>query len=143
MKFTPSKTLSRARDLRRNQTPAEIKLWGYLRGHRLGGFKFRRQTPVGPYIADFLCFEKKLIVEVDGATHGDAREVVYDGKRTVYLEASGYRVFRCNNMDVYENLIAVLDGILRELQSTCLVSLRPRSRSPHLPYRASSPDGER
>ena len=115
--ITPSKTLARARALRRNQTPAEEKLWGYLRGNRLGGFKFRRQTPVGPYITDFLCFEKKLIIEVDGATHGDAHEIAYDAKRTAYLEASGYRVFRCNNMDVYENLIAVLDGILLQLQT--------------------------
>ena len=117
MKFTPSKTLARARSLRGNQTSAEQRLWGYLRGHRLGGHKFTRQTPVGPYITDFLCFEKKLIIEVDGATHGDAHELAYDAKRTAFLEARGYSVFRCNNADVYENLVGVLDGILARLES--------------------------
>ena len=115
MKFTPSKTLTRARALRRNQTAAELKLWTGLRGHRLGGYKFTRQTPVGPYIADFLCFEKKLIVEVDGAIHGDAHEIEYDAKRTAFLELRGFRVFRCSNDDVYKNLLGVLDGTLMRL----------------------------
>ena len=116
MKFTPSKTLKRARSLRRNQTEAERKLWGYLRNSSLNSHKFARQTPIGPYIADFLCFDKKLIIEVDGATHGDPHEIIYDAKRTEYLEHCGYRVFRCYNADVFENLTGVLDGILIRLE---------------------------
>lgn len=116
MKFTPSKTLGRARSLRRNQTEAEKKLWGYLRSSSLGNHKFTRQKPVGLYIADFLCFDKKLIVEVDGATHGDPHEVAYDAKRTEYLERIGYRVFRCYNADVFKNITGVLDGILIQLE---------------------------
>jgi very-short-patch-repair endonuclease len=115
MKFTPTKTLNRARSLRRTQTEAERKLWGYLRNGRLNGHKFTRQTPIAPYIADFLCFDKKLIIEIDGATHGDQHEVEYDAKRTVFLEARGYRVFRCDNADVFENLNGLLDGILLQL----------------------------
>ena len=63
-----------------------------------------------------MCFAKKLVVEVDGATHGDTHEVEYDRKRTAYLEAGGYRVFRCYNDDVYKNIIGVLDGILIQLE---------------------------
>ena len=118
MKFTPSKSLGRARSLRRNQTEAEKKLWGYLRDSSLNGFKFTRQTPVGPYIADFLCFNRKLIVEVDGATHGELHEVAYDAKRTEFLESCGYRVFRCYNADVFENIDGVIDGILLQLEKS-------------------------
>ena len=118
MKFTPSKTLGRARSLRRNQTEAEKKLWRYLRNSSLNGFKFTRQNPVGPYIADFLCFNKKLIVEVDGATHGEPHEIEYDAKRTAFLESCGYRVFRCYNADVFENIDGVLDGILLQLEKS-------------------------
>jgi very-short-patch-repair endonuclease len=118
MKFTPSKTLTRSRSLRRSQTEAEKKLWGYLRNSSLNNYKFTRQTPVAPYIADFLCFDKKLIVEVDGATHVDPHEVVYDAKRTEYLERMGYRVFRCYNTDVFENITGVLDGILIQLDKS-------------------------
>jgi very-short-patch-repair endonuclease len=112
-----SKTLNRARSLRRNQTLAEKRLWGYLRNSRLQGYKFNRQVPVGKYIADFLCFEAMLIVEVDGATHGDVDEISYDEKRTAFLNAQGYRVMRCSNMDVFENLIGVLDTILLALKN--------------------------
>jgi len=76
---TPSpKLLDRARDLRHEQTEAEKRLWGYLRAKRLQGWKFNRQVPIAPYIVDFLCVEAKLIVEVDGATHGDDYEVRCD-----------------------------------------------------------------
>ena len=115
MKFTPIKSLTRARSLRKNQTEAEKKLWGYLRSSSLQGHKFTRQTPIGPYIVDFLCFAKKLVVEVDGATHGDPHEVEHDEKRTAFLEDCGYRVFRCFNDDVYKNITGVLDRILIQL----------------------------
>jgi very-short-patch-repair endonuclease len=116
MIYTRSKTLKRARNLRNNQTEAERKLWGYLRDKRLQGYKFNRQVPVGTYIVDFLCAEAKLIVEVDGATHGDAHEVAYDERRTAFLNEQGYRVMRCFNADVFENLNGVLDTILIMLE---------------------------
>ena len=116
MKFTPTKSLTRARSLRKNQTEAEKKLWGYLRNNSLQGHKFTRQAPIGLYIVDFHCFAKKLVVEVDGATHGDALEIEYDKKRTAFLEARSYKVFRCYNDDVYKNIVGVLDGILIQLE---------------------------
>ena len=116
--FTPSKLLGCARELRRDQTDAEKKLWGYLRGGRLQEWKFRRQVSIGSYIVDFCCESAKLIVEVDGSTHGEAHEMSYDKKRTEILQSMGYRVFRCFNLDVYENLNGVLDGILLKLNET-------------------------
>jgi very-short-patch-repair endonuclease len=110
-----TKTLDRARSLRRNETAAEIKLWEVLRAKRLQGFKFVRQMPVGPYVADFACRSHKLIVEVDGATHGEEHEVAYDVRRTAFLEGQGWRVMRVWNTDVFENLIGVCDSILLAL----------------------------
>jgi very-short-patch-repair endonuclease len=117
LRFTPSRQLQRAKKLRENQTEAEMRLWGYLRAKRLQGWKFNRQVPVGSYIVDFLCEQAKLVVEVDGSTHGETHEVAYDAKRTAYLQTLGYRVLRCYNVDVFENLTGVLDGILLELNS--------------------------
>jgi very-short-patch-repair endonuclease len=116
MKFVPSKTLKRARALRHNQTEAEKLLWWRLRNRNLNGFKFVRQEPVGPFIADFLCHDKKLIVEVDGVTHGEAHEVAYDAKRTAFLEARGYYVLRVQNHNVFTALEDVLDGIVRVIE---------------------------
>ncbi len=116
MKFTPSKTLKRARSLRHSQTEAEQLLWWRMRNRNLNGFKFNRQAPVGPFIADFLCNDRKLIVEVDGATHGEDHETAYDERRTAYLEAKGYRVLRVQNHDVFTMLDDVLNGIVLELE---------------------------
>ena len=112
MANTKPEVLKFARDLRQDETPAEIKLWEGLRGRRLGGFKFVRQLPVGGYIADFVCRERKLIVEVDGATHSTDAELARDAKRSAFLEALGYCIFRVNNDDVYKNYNDVLDHIL-------------------------------
>jgi very-short-patch-repair endonuclease len=112
MIYTRSKTLKRARTLRKTQTEAEKLLWAHLRDKRLHGHKFYRQVPIGPYIADFLRHEAKLIIEVDGATHSEAHELSYDEKREAFLNAQGYRVLRCNNGDVYESLETVLETIL-------------------------------
>ena len=105
-----------ARELRRNETAAEIKLWEGLRGRRLCGFKFVRQLAIENYIADFVCREKKLVVEVDGVTHSTGSEIDYDEKRTVFLMSQGYRVHRINNDDVYRNFSDVLDHILMILE---------------------------
>jgi very-short-patch-repair endonuclease len=107
----------RARQLRREQTAAEIKLWGALRKRSLSGHKFMRQAQIGNYIVDFLCREKALVVEVDGATHGSQDEMKYDAKRTAFLEAQGFQVYRVGNIDIYENLEGSLDGILNALES--------------------------
>ena len=104
MTFTPHRTVARARSLRRGQTPAEQRLWGYLRGRRLGGHKFARQVPVGAYIADFVCREPKLVVEVDGATHSEDSEISYDARRERFLKAEGYKVLRVLNDDVYNRV---------------------------------------
>jgi very-short-patch-repair endonuclease len=76
----------RARSLRRTQTPAEARLWSKLRNRGLAGHKFVRQEPVGPYFADFLCRERALIVEVDGAAHSTSEELTQDARRTRFLE---------------------------------------------------------
>jgi very-short-patch-repair endonuclease len=103
---------NRARVLRDASTSAEDKVWHALRNRQLGGFKFARQVAVGKYFADFVCRELKLIVEVDGATHGTDAEVAYDETRTRFLEANGYRVFRAHTAEVFENLDGVLETLV-------------------------------
>lgn len=105
----------RARRLRREATNAERKLWSFLRERQLEGHRFRRQHPLGPYIVDFVCLEQKLIVEVDGATHGEPEELARDAKRTAWLKERGYRVLRCDNIEIYENLDMVVLYILQAL----------------------------
>lgn len=107
---------NRARELRRDQTSAEARLWRRLRNRALNGFKFVRQEPVGAYFADFVCREKRLIVEIDGATHSTDDEVRRDEIRTKALVAAGYRVVRSNNVEVYENIDGVLETILAALE---------------------------
>lgn len=104
-------TQERAHQLRLNQAPAEQLVWSLLRNRRLAGLKFRRQVPVGPYIADFLCHEASLVVELDGETH-DCR-MHEDAERTRYLESHGLRVFRVQNADVFADLEAVVFAILK------------------------------
>jgi len=93
-----------ARRLRRDSTLAEGLLWRHLRNRGLAGAKFRRQHPVGPYVADLCCAEAMLIVEVDGSQHGPAR----DAPRTAALEAEGFMVLRFWNIDVLQSLEGVL-----------------------------------
>ncbi len=107
---------NRARALRSRQIGAEEKLWEELRSRRLSGFKFIRQAAIGSYFADFLCRERKLVVEVDGATHGSDVETANDAARTANLERMGYRVCRVTNDDVERNIDGVLEWLLRELE---------------------------
>ncbi|MFO1173096.1 MAG: DUF559 domain-containing protein [Hyphomicrobiaceae bacterium] len=100
------RNLDRAKHLRRQSTEAERRLWERLRGRRLEGLKFRRQVPIGRYIADFVCHDAKLIVEVDGSQHDDV--VAADAERTRALEAAGYLVVRCWNNDVMAQIEAVV-----------------------------------
>lgn len=112
----PRKTpIHNARDLRRDMTSAERKLWRALRGHALAGLHFRRQAPCGPYIADFLCHPAKLVVEVDGATHSTDAELARDARRDAWFAANGFRVLRVTNAEVYENLDGVLETILSKI----------------------------
>lgn len=91
-----------ARNLRKNMTDTENRMWYYLRNRRLGGYKFVREKVIGKYIADFVCREKKLIIEVDGGQHMTA--AAYDQQRTKDLEANGYQVVRVWNNEVYLNI---------------------------------------
>jgi len=102
---------SRARELRRNPTIPEQRLWSILRDRRLAGLKFRRQYPINPFFVDFLCFEKKLVVELDGMSH--VGRAVQDEQRTHRLESNGWSVFRVTNDDVLQSIEAVADGIAR------------------------------
>ena len=90
-------------------------MWRALRGRALCGFKFVRQAPIGPYFADFVCREAKLVVEVDGATHSTEEELSHDARRTAFLREQGYRIVRFVNDDVYRNLRGALETILAEL----------------------------
>jgi very-short-patch-repair endonuclease len=103
------KKIDRARELRTNMTEAEKKLWWRLRRQQLNGHRFRRQVPIGPYIADFACLAAKLIVEVDGGQHFD--DEPYDRRRTAWLEERGYRVLRFGNIDVLTQTGDVVEAI--------------------------------
>jgi very-short-patch-repair endonuclease len=105
---------ARAKELRKEATPSEQILWQRLRNRQLGGFKFRRQAPMGRVIADFYCAECKLMVEVDGDIHDLQKEE--DEQRTKEIERHGYRVIRFRNEEVEKNLEAVLNQILRACQ---------------------------
>ena len=105
-------TVDRARSLRRSETAAEQKLWESLRNRRLNGLKFVRQLPIGPYFGDFVCREKMLVIEIDGATHSAAAEVEHDRKRSEFLAAKRFKIHRCWNEDVFKNIDGVLDSIL-------------------------------
>lgn len=107
------KIKSNARDLRRNLTSQERKLWRYLRSRRFGDFKFRRQHPVGSYILDFACCSARVVVELDGGQHDLA--VAYDSRRTSWLESQGWTVLRFWNNEIDCNEEAVLEIILQEL----------------------------
>jgi very-short-patch-repair endonuclease len=103
-----------ARTLRNEPTPAEKRLWHFLRAQRLGGYKFRRQAAIGTYIVDFVCFSAKLIVELDGPQHLEPAAVKHDKRRTDWLTARGFRVLRFRNQELDENIDAVVDAIAGE-----------------------------
>ena len=110
--YRGSGATSRARWLRREQTDAEFRLWRRLSGRELGGFNVVRQAPLGPYVVDFLCRSKRLVVELDGEQHVDSGR---DETRTAYLNRHGYAVLRFWNHEVLREREAVLDAILAVL----------------------------
>ena len=104
--------MSRATVLRRSATGAEATLWKALRRSELNSWKFRRQHPIDRFVADFVCLKAKLVVEVDGVTHGDPAAISRDTERTRVIEAAGFHVIRVNNTDLRDNLDGVLETIL-------------------------------
>ena len=110
--------IDRARRLRTNATGAERVLWTALRLLRRQDFYFRRQAPIGPYIADFACKRAKLVVELDGSQHDEAVQAAHDEARTAFLNARGYRVLRFANHEVFGNLHVIVGAILRMLGPT-------------------------
>jgi very-short-patch-repair endonuclease len=110
VKRSNPKTMHRAGELRKELTPAEKKLWVYLRGDKLNGVNFRRQHAIGNYIVDFVSIKKKLIIELDGSQHLEQAE--YDVERSRYLESQGYKVVRFWNNDVLNDI----NGVIRVIE---------------------------
>ena len=105
----------KARNLRHNPTEAEKRLWSILRDRQLDGCRFRRQAPIGAYIADFACFSRRLVIEVDGGQHAGAGS---DKQRTRWLESQGFRVIRFWNNVVFENIEGVRAAIREALRAS-------------------------
>jgi very-short-patch-repair endonuclease len=101
----------RARQLRGNQTDPERVLWSQLRARRLNGLRFRRQFPIGNFIADFCCKEYQLVIELDGGQHAEQQIIKNDGRRTQLIENRGYKVLRFWNNEVLTNMDGVLESI--------------------------------
>ena len=112
--FTDPKLIRRARELRQDRPEAEALLWSRLRAQQLG-HKFRRQHPIGPFIADFACVPAMLVIEIDGKSHRDRQ--AEDEERTKSLDRLGWRVVRYTNLDVLNKLDAVVSDIARNLPS--------------------------
>jgi len=108
----------RAHQLRRNTTDAEKKLWRHLRRLDLDGSHFRRQVPIGPYVADFACMAVRLLIEIDGSQHAEDREKVHDAARTRWLEKEGYRVLRFWNNDITKNIDGVMEAVYAALHGS-------------------------
>jgi very-short-patch-repair endonuclease len=115
---------ARARTLRQNMTEAERQVWQILRSHQMKERKFRRQVPIGRYIADFVCHEARLIVEIDGGQHD--RSSPREAERSVFLENEGYRILRFWNNEVLANLAGVQETIADELSR-----ITPTQTLPH------------
>jgi len=104
-----------AKKLRQTSTDAERRLWKYIKAKKLAGLKFRRQVPIGDYIVDFVCFEKKIIIEIDGGQHSEEVNKINDNNRTAWLEGRGFKVLRFWNNEVLKNT----DGVWEVIQRNC------------------------
>ena len=112
-----------ARELRNRLTDAEQKLWQHIRARQMMGFKFRRQAPIGKYIVDFVCFERRLIIELDGGQHAVNQD--YDHIRTEWLGSQGFKVIRFWNHDVMNNIEGIKEVVALNL-TTPQVQLKHR-----------------
>ena len=109
------KGYERARQLRKELTLAERKLWSYLRGNQLNGISFRRQHAIGNYIVDFVAIKQKLVIELDGSQHLEQEE--YDTERTAFLESQGFKVIRFWNHEIMtdtDRVLRAIDMVLQE-----------------------------
>jgi very-short-patch-repair endonuclease len=125
----PSPETDRARQLRKNMTTSEWRVWSYLKGRQMDGWKFRKQAPIGPYIVDFVCFAARLVVELDGNSHDD---VVFDHdeRRQAWLESQGFKVLRLSTdypeIDPIQGVWEAIDLALSEVPSVVAPSARRR-----------------
>jgi very-short-patch-repair endonuclease len=126
MRDRETKARFHAKTLRRTLTKAEALLWSRLKARNLNGHHFRRQHPIGPFIADFACVEAKLILEVDGGTHMSEADQARDARRTAFLEREGWHLLRVWNNQVYENR----DGVLRALDEAVTARIGAKLSSP-------------
>jgi len=131
LKYEPA---LRAKDSRFFATRSEKLVWSWLRNRQLGGYKFRREHPMGEYVLDFYCDEARLVVEIDGSHHGHPAQERHDAVRTRFLEQCGLKVLRFWNSQLRPQRRMILDTIFRELQA----------RAPHpLPDYTKPPDTDR
>ncbi|KQX98064.1 DNA (cytosine-5-)-methyltransferase [Rhodanobacter sp. Root480] len=120
--------LTNAKSMRSTQTPAEQHLWYHLRANRFMGLKFKRQKPLGPYIVDFICLERGVVIEVDGGQHGD--DVAYDQRRDQWLASQCFIVLRFWNHDVLNQTESVLDRIRQVVDERAFPALVPSPPAP-------------
>ena len=104
-----------ARNLRKNSTIQERRLWNMLKNRRFYNLKFKRQQPIGNYIVDFICRDEKIIIEIDGGQHNTTENIELDNNRTAYLNSLGYRVIRFWNNEIYENIDGVITRLKEEI----------------------------
>jgi very-short-patch-repair endonuclease len=121
--------------MRSEMTDAERTLWMRLRAHRLGGLSFRRQTPIGPFIVDFVCHAQNLAIELDGGQHASDLEIKRDTKRQQWLEAKGYRVLRFWNSNVLRQCDAVVEKILETVAQAAPPSRHSLQANDDLPLK--------
>ena len=124
----PSRLRANARTLRRNSTDAERILWAELRDHRLNGVSFRRQVPIGNYVADFVCHAAKVVIELEGGQHFSDQGERADPRRSVVIEAKGFKVLRFSNHDVMMNCAGVLETIAAAVAARAPTLTLPRKR---------------
>jgi very-short-patch-repair endonuclease len=121
----------RAKQLRQAMTRAETLLWRYLKDNRVDGLGFRRQVPIRNYIADFVCFSAKLIVELDGESHDFEERQKADQARDAFFVSEGFRVLRFTNEQVMSNL----EGVVEVIRQTATSRMRGSPPSPTLPHK--------
>jgi very-short-patch-repair endonuclease len=135
-----TKQRTRARKLRRDMTDAERIIWNGIRAHRMLGMNFRRQTPIGPFIVDFVCHTAWLIIEIDGGQHYEAENMKRDAQRDAFLVSKGYQILRFSNHDVMTNRQGVLETIATAIvHAPSPPLLRKRGREQAVPVARPGP----